>query len=364
LDYCSFFDIYENIFEENDGDQYTNCDTLEFSNNTWTINNYGLYLGNCMSCKVMDNFFLENIHHAVTLYSTTSTTLYQNWFVNNNLLGDINGDNQARDEGGTNIWYYGTSGNFWSDYDGSGLYLIDSGSAVDPYPIYDTDDDELDDYTEIYIIGTDFNDSDHDDDGLPDGYEVANLLDPFIDDSADDPDSDDFSNIDEYKHGCDPQDEDTDDDLIYDGYEVYNSLNPLFDDSDLDFDGDGLSNLEEFNLGTKANNYDSDQDGMSDSWENEKGLNPLLNDAWDDPDNDSLNNFLEYIYNCDPFNNDTDGDSHTDGWEILHGTNPNDVSDYPDISQGSITDETSFKFVYLLFSIVGLAILFNFKSKK
>ncbi len=49
-----------------------------------------------------------------------------------------------------------------------------------------------------------------------------------------------------------------------DGWEVSNSLNPLIDESHDDSDGDNLSNLNEYTNNTDSNNSDTDDDGLSD----------------------------------------------------------------------------------------------------
>jgi len=65
--------------------------------------------------------------------------------------------------------------------------------------------------------------------------------------------------------GTDPNDEDSDDDGLPDGWEVDNDLGPLDDsDADEDPDGDGLTNREEYEGGTDPNDSDTDGDGLPD----------------------------------------------------------------------------------------------------
>jgi len=62
-----------------------------------------------------------------------------------------------------------------------------------------------------------------------------------------DTDRDDLPDLDEFDtHGTNPLDADTDGDGMSDGWEVANNLNPLLDDADVDSDHDGYSNLAEF----------------------------------------------------------------------------------------------------------------------
>jgi len=87
---------------------------------------------------------------------------------------------------------------------------------------------------------------------MPDGWEVSNSLNPLINDSSGDLDSDNLSNLDEYTNGTDPNDSDTDGDKLLDGDEVniYHT-NPLSRDTD----GDGYSDYEEIiEYGTDPNN--------------------------------------------------------------------------------------------------------------
>ncbi len=97
-----------------------------------------------------------------------------------------------------------------------------------------------------------------------------------------DDDNDGLLDIDEYNAGTDSLVSDTDGDGMTDGFEVINGLNPL-DNSDatIDTDGDGLTNLEEHDLGTNPNDSDTDNDGMLDGYEIDNGFDP--NDGSDCP---------------------------------------------------------------------------------
>ncbi|MCG3137299.1 MAG: hypothetical protein HJJLKODD_01142 [Phycisphaerae bacterium] len=91
---------------------------------------------------------------------------------------------------------------------------VPTAEEVDP-TTEDTDGDGVDDYTELFILGTNPEDADTDLDGLID-YEVA--------------------------YGLDPLNPDTDGDGIYDGEEVENGTDPFVPDSG-DFSGGDVSDL-------------------------------------------------------------------------------------------------------------------------
>jgi hypothetical protein len=117
----------------------------------------------------------------------------------------------------------------------------------------------------------------------------------FTDEPTADPDGGDFdgdglSNLAEVlTHQTNPLKADTDGDGLLDGWEIANSLDPNDDGTTNvnnggsgDPDNDGLTNAEEQDLGTDPNDADSDDDGITDGGENDQGTDP--NNPDDTPD--------------------------------------------------------------------------------
>jgi clumping factor A len=202
----------------------------------------------------------------------------------------------------------------------------------------DTDGDGLTDVTEL-LLGTDLQDADSDDDGVPDGSEY----DPGVDSDGDglinalDPDSDNDGLFDGTEMGFDcgtrdtnlgakrcvadadlgatktnPILADTDDGGISDGSEDSN-LNGIVDNDEtdpnlraddataVDTDKDGLSDALEIRIGSNPNDRDTDDDGVVDGAE----ANPT-----DDGDGDGLITVLDF---------DSDSDALFDGTEMGFG---------------------------------------------
>ncbi len=195
---------------------------------------------------------------------------------------------------------------------------------------------DTDSYIRIWDISVS---SDNDEDGMPDGWEMAYNLDPAdYWDKFDDEDQDGLMNSMEYFFNTNPFDTDSDDDLMpdqweylaklngtnpedargdYDNdsminlYEYQMGLNPIVDDAKKDKDNDRLTNLEEFHFGSWANQTDTDLDGMDD--------------------------YIEYIYDFDPIDptdaaKDADGDWVSNLFEIEAGSNPRDFWSVPHLS--------------------------------
>jgi hypothetical protein len=203
---------------------------------------------------------------------------------------------------------------------------IDSGSA---YAEYELDVQPADIPAATISDGSGDVDLDLDSDGVPDEQDAF----PFISlNGATDTDGD--GRPDECDSVCQATgmfaDTDDDDDTMPDVYELANGLNPLVDDAMGDLDSDTLTNLQEFDLGTKANNNDTDGDGISDA----DDAFPLISIGnYADTDNDGAPN--ECDSDCLALGLAADDDDDNDG--IADGDdpfplNPNTVPSSPVIT--------------------------------
>ena len=238
-------------------------------------------------------------------------------------------------------------------FDSAGSDVVISESEKNQVSGQDLDNDGLPDRMEQTLYGTDFRNNDTDGDGLEDGWEVENGLDPL---DSGEPDTEEITN------------ENADN-------EEAGEQNETFPDPDNgpfgDPDRDGLTNQQEAEIGTNPTVSDSDGDGLNDRWESlytetiqtPQGpvtlldpLNPnwgcaLLTPSveaemeeiigsltWDslpvgpngehscdsvlDIDKqgpDSLPNFREEIYDTNPLDEDSDGDLIPDRIEVAYG---------------------------------------------
>ncbi len=196
-------------------------------------------------------------------------------------------------------------------------------------------------------FGTDPDNPDSDGDGVKDGWEVYHGLDPAKKkDGHDDPDEDEFSNLEEYEARTDPNDPD----------DMPNSHRPI------DSDDDGMPDVVEKELVNDPKVADEDADGMTDGWEFFNGVDDPMDDADgdgftnleefearsdpndpdsvpipyqpQDSDGDGLPDVVEADYGTSKEKADTDDDGMTDGWEVCHGFEPSSADEAEDDADG------------------------------
>ena len=114
----------------------------------------------------------------------------------------------------------------------------------------DADNDTISDALEI-ILGLDVNSPDADSDELPDAWELEVGLDPRNPlDALGDPDNDNLTTLQEFNYGLNPFSDDTDQDGMIDSWELDNGLDPLVNDADENPDEDEYTNIEEYLRGS------------------------------------------------------------------------------------------------------------------
>ncbi|UCE10578.1 MAG: right-handed parallel beta-helix repeat-containing protein [Candidatus Thorarchaeota archaeon] len=98
--------------------------------NSFSYNNHsGLFLHNSEDCDIRGNDIVFNRRYGIRIDSECSFNI-----IVLNRIGWNNISN-AIDDGTTNSWDNGTLGNHWSDYNGTGVYVIPgTAGAVDRYP--------------------------------------------------------------------------------------------------------------------------------------------------------------------------------------------------------------------------------------
>ncbi|ODS22433.1 hypothetical protein AB835_14200 [Candidatus Endobugula sertula] len=129
-----------------------------------------------------------------------------------------------------------------TDYDNDGLLDLDEINThnSDPF-ILDTDGDGLTDYAEVVTYNSNPLSADSDDDGLPDPWEVDHGFNlNLASDATEDLDNDGADNLTEYTVGTLFNDSDTDNDGLLDGPEIHTHLTSPFA---FDSDSDGLSDF-------------------------------------------------------------------------------------------------------------------------
>jgi YD repeat-containing protein len=200
----------------------------------------------------------------------------------------------------------------------------------------DSDADTVTDYDEYVVNGSNLMAADTDSDGMPDSWEIAHGLNPFIDDSQDDADLDWLTNIDEFTLGLNPRDTDTDSDGVPDFRQAngQSGARYLYDPADrlvgaeyelglsIGYAYDGNDNI----IRQVYLQRDSDDDQLPDLWE---FLNGLAYDSAQgvagfagDPDRDRWTNFQEWQAGSNPLSNEDTPESGLPGSKVVRQTAP------------------------------------------
>ena len=187
--------------------------------------------------------------------------LYDILEISNNMNPSLN----DTDSDGLNDYdeFYGITNPTLNDTDNDGLLDGEEVNIFFTNPLNnDTDSDNLSDFNEIYSFFTNPLIGDTDADGLLDGEEVNIFFTNPLDNDTDADGLLDGAEINIYN--TNPLNEDSDSDTMPDGWEVDCSLNPLVDDTILDPDSDDLVNIFEYQHNTNPQNPDTDLDGWTD----------------------------------------------------------------------------------------------------
>ena len=177
-----------------------------------------------------------------------------------------------------------------------------------------------------FIINTQPQDWDSDNDGLPDGWEWQYGLDPLsptdINGSVGDPDGDAFTNLNEYLYGIPLNWDDPTTANVLDNGVWWNGTVPVRqwdEESAMQFiQGTGSDGVDEDPVGNICfNTFDDDKDGLVDNFDPDGDGDADCSS--DDDDGDGL-------IDEDPDGWDTDGDGMPDGWEVANNLDPTSAS--------------------------------------
>jgi len=147
IDHGLYINVHDNDFFYNTFDGCTSqyVDNSSFVENRMVFNEYnGMQLAYSKFNVLILNLFQENVEYGLKLGASEDNIIHHNTFHDNNLLGSINGMTtgyaQGFDSKTTNLWYDTSvnEGNWWSDWSGTGSYVLDGGFILyneDLYPL-------------------------------------------------------------------------------------------------------------------------------------------------------------------------------------------------------------------------------------
>ncbi len=179
-------------------------------------------------------------------------------------------------DGLPNEWEWENGFNSYDAWDANDLMLGDTDKlsplqefllGTDPNQ-NDTDGDYYDDRHDFDPLVAHMMDEDLDFDGIPRWWEQAFYMsDSNAGDAFNDYDGDNATVLQEFVRGTFPdmhQDVDDDNDGMPNGWEMAHGINPYSYNGNQDYDGDSLTNLQEYFAGTDPYAMDTDTDGMND----------------------------------------------------------------------------------------------------
>ena len=210
------------------------------------------------------------------------------------------------------------------------VMLLASYSAIEfgSWEALATSDDDGDGLTYglEFIINTQPQDWDSDNDGLPDGWEWQYGLDPLsptgINGSVGDPDGDAFTNLNEYLYSIPTNWDDPATANVLDNGVWWNGTVPVRqwdEESAMQFiQGTGSDGVDEDPVGNICfNTFDDDKDGLVDNFDPDGDGDADCSSDVDDGDG---------LIDEDPDGRDTDGDGMPDGWEVANNLDPTSAS--------------------------------------
>ena len=123
----------------------SSCQHNTIADNNITNNNNGIYIGGDPKHNTITKNNIANNGRGIYVSHSSNNTLYQNNFIDNTIqiYGTID-EFPESEAPSANIWSYGATGNYWSNYtgaDGDGIgdtpHIIDENNQ-DPYPLIET----------------------------------------------------------------------------------------------------------------------------------------------------------------------------------------------------------------------------------
>ena len=139
-----------NIIENNDDGIFLSGSSCQYNtivDNNIANNNHGIYIGGDPKHNNITKNNIANNGKGIHVSQSSNNIFYQNNFINNTIqIYDTIEEFPDSASPSENIWNYGVTGNYWSDYtgadsNGDGIgdthYVIDANNQ-DPYPLVET----------------------------------------------------------------------------------------------------------------------------------------------------------------------------------------------------------------------------------